>query len=269
MMFASMDGLSRELLRNICDHCDMFCLAALSFTCRSIYDHIRLRPLELPSLVLRGDTPGFAVLQYEVRSVLNMLTQIRDKSPATKPVDWGERICRAFVCRYASDERVLRARALARRQISETQHPYWRLRYSIDTLADFSCPPLHLNAFFLYYWDDRDGSHWEGWWITPDTIGCTRYYAFCPGRSSQSPDQCPQWTCHGGAPSSFIVRKDAAGHGIIILDTFLDIKQITRRAPCQGLYLPIQSKHRHGNRRVYQRSRPLMPTETFFPHTFI
>ena len=109
-----MDGLSRELLRNICDHCDMFCLAALSFTCRSIYDHIRLRPLELPSLVLRGDTPGFAVLQYEVRSVLNMLTQIRDKSPATKPVDWGERICRAFVCRYASDERVLRARACRR-----------------------------------------------------------------------------------------------------------------------------------------------------------
>ena len=28
---------------------------------------------------------------------------------------------------------------------------------------------------FLYYWDDRDGDDWAGWWLTPHAIGDDRY----------------------------------------------------------------------------------------------
>ena len=32
---------------------------------------------------------------------------------------------------------------------------------------------------FLYFWDGRDGDAWMGWWITPEDVGCMRFWAFC------------------------------------------------------------------------------------------
>ena len=31
------------------------------------------------------------------------------------------------------------------------------------------------TSHFLYYWDDRDGDDWAGWWLTPHAIGDDRY----------------------------------------------------------------------------------------------
>ena len=49
---------------------------------------------------------------------------------------------------------------------------------------------------YLYFWDDRDGPQFQGWWITPGYVGNDAFLAFSPG-SAQTPDQCSTW--RGGA----------------------------------------------------------------------
>ena len=41
---------------------------------------------------------------------------------------------------------------------------------------------------FLYFWDERDGETWMGWWITPQDVGCMRYWAHAPGSDTDTPD---------------------------------------------------------------------------------
>mmetsp|Transcript_46123 Transcript_46123/g.76238 ORF Transcript_46123/g.76238 Transcript_46123/m.76238 type:complete len:320 (+) Transcript_46123:74-1033(+) len=45
---------------------------------------------------------------------------------------------------------------------------------------------------FLYFWDERDGPGWQGWWITPGWVGNERFFAFA-NDDVESPDLCKNW----------------------------------------------------------------------------
>ena len=41
---------------------------------------------------------------------------------------------------------------------------------------------------WLYYWDARDGSGYQGWWIAPE-VGSDLFMAFAPG-DAEGPELC-------------------------------------------------------------------------------
>lgn len=63
------------------------------------------------------------------------------------------------------------------------------------------------HAVYLYYWDDRDGVGFEGWWFGEETGG-SNVYAHHPGNIAEPPAS--GWRIHERTPSGAlgIIRKD-------------------------------------------------------------
>ena len=32
------------------------------------------------------------------------------------------------------------------------------------------------RCVYMYFWDERDGPDWSGWWVTPDYMGNDEFY---------------------------------------------------------------------------------------------
>ena len=267
--------LPDPLILCVSDFCDLNGLEALSLVCRKMYGLVRIRPLEPPP---RGEDGGgeksgfaeFAILPDEVRVVLRRMDRIQNESSSSACsgnnnndhlLDWGAKICGALVSRYGKDNRLIAAKETANHEAGE-EHTYWRLRRAIDIVADATTATKTTDdaiPYFLYYWDDRDGPHWEGWWITPHSVGFTRHHAFSRGQDGgpEEPHECRRWQ-----PSSLRVVREVDGEGGVLVRNFRTTWN--RMAPYEGHYAPIESDHHHGgeNRRVYKKSqRELSPCE--------
>ena len=109
-------------------------------------------------------------------------------------------------------------------------------------------------APWLYFWDDRDGVNYQGWWIAPD-VGSQNFMAFS-NCDLPSPELCRQW--HGGGTLiSLTVYKMVYDGGESIV--------MAVRAPGNGVEGAYQQDighaHRHRDRPVYRRFRELTPAE--------
>ena len=106
-----------------------------------------------------------------------------------------------------------------------------------------------MSEVFLYYWDERDGSNWRGWWIAPAPIGGDHFFAFAKG-SEASPELCTNWSPH--APNVVSVAK-------------LEDGSMGVRGPglCfEGVYEYEPSHpHQHDDRPVFRRTRELAASE--------
>lgn len=99
---------------------------------------------------------------------------------------------------------------------------------------------------FLYYWDDRDGINWQGWWIAPD-VGSSSFMAFARG-DAETPVLCPAWR----RGDSQLIDMHVAWLGCNVIGV---------RAPniCfEGVYtIEATHPHEHGGRPVFRRVRDL------------
>jgi len=247
---ASLDSLPRELIIHISDYCDLHSMEILSFACRFTNEHIRISLLDLPP-----SGSGFVVLQSEATTILDrVIKRLENESSAsimgasenpTEPLGvWGHKACGAFFSRYAKDERIILAKEISDRESDASDHQHWKIRRAMDILVQDGTNDV---PHYLYYWDNRDGPNWEGWWITPHSIGFTRYWAFSRGNEAQEPHQCHEWNS-----PTIIVRKEPFGRGVLVRDTQTTWDTIR---PFEGFYKQMDSTHSHGNRRVYQRKR--------------
>lgn len=115
--------------------------------------------------------------------------------------------------------------------------------------VDASAAPVET---FLYFWDDRDGPQFMGWWITPGHVGNDAFLAFSPGYA-QSPDQCGVW--RGGAEL------------LDVCVASLGSKTMGVRAAGKGFEGAFEAdealarQHTHGARSIYKRSRDLSDEE--------
>ena len=104
---------------------------------------------------------------------------------------------------------------------------------------------------YLYYWDDRDGPHWQGWWFAPDAVGSERFLAFSNGAAS-SPEQCQSWR---GGERSLTLRVARLEDGEVM----------GVRAPglgFEGAYVRDDAHpHDHQGRPVFRRTRDLESAE--------
>ena len=46
------------------------------------------------------------------------------------------------------------------------------------------------RQLWLYYWDERDGEDFQGWWITPDLIGNNDFILCSSCTEARTPDAC-------------------------------------------------------------------------------
>lgn len=46
---------------------------------------------------------------------------------------------------------------------------------------------MHFFEVMLYYWDDRDGSDFSGWWFGPK-VGGDQVWAYQPGKDKTPPE---------------------------------------------------------------------------------
>ena len=53
------------------------------------------------------------------------------------------------------------------------------------------------RQLWMYFWDERDGAEWSGWWITPDFIGNTDFFLHHRG-APDTPADAPlgSWRSH-------------------------------------------------------------------------
>ena len=98
---------------------------------------------------------------------------------------------------------------------------------------------------WLYYWDDRDGPQYQGWWLAPE-VGSDGFMAFSNG-DVVSPEHCSAWQ----TGEAWITRMRVAQ---------LENGMIGVRAPGMGFEGVYQHEvghpHNHGNgRRVFRRHR--------------
>jgi thioredoxin 1 len=109
---------------------------------------------------------------------------------------------------------------------------------------------------YLYYWDDRDGRQWQGWWLTPDRVGNDRYLVFSPG-DVPTPLLCSEWRAGWGAGSEGVI-----GMGVTkIEDGTLSVRAGGR--DFEGLYKHDRThQHTHGGRPVYRRVSNLTKDST-------
>jgi hypothetical protein len=104
---------------------------------------------------------------------------------------------------------------------------------------------------FLYFWDDRDGPWWQGWWLTPDSIGSDSFLAFSQGTAA-TPDCCREWKGGAGAIIDMSV--------VMIADNVVGIR--AAGLGFEGAFeLDRSQVHAHGGRPVYRRQRDLTPEE--------
>jgi len=93
---------------------------------------------------------------------------------------------------------------------------------------------------------------------TPHSIRFTRYCAFSRGTYAQEPYQCRRWSAHQCRLPTFIVRKKILGGGMLVRDRRTSWDRMT---PYEEFYKQLKSFESHGNRRVYQRMRGILPRE--------
>ena len=194
----TLDTLPNELILGISNYCDFDGVKELSFVSPSLNKLIRIRSLDLPTTRGRSDeeettttVDEFAILKGEVRTLFyrrikergfmkrnttmiekseeNFATAIAATGNATTSTNnqmltSDAKICSAFFSRYGIDKRIIHARKIVKSHIHPDNHPYWKFCRTIDVLF-----LLLLNEneeddtyFYLYYWDNRDGSHWQG-----------------------------------------------------------------------------------------------------------
>ena len=104
---------------------------------------------------------------------------------------------------------------------------------------------------YLYYWDDRDGAQWQGWWFAPDAVGSEKFLAFSIGDVS-SPEQCEGWRGGQRALTLKVARLEGG-----------DVMGV--RAPglgFEGAYVhDCSHPHNHAGRPVFRRARDLAEEE--------
>ena len=72
------------------------------------------------------------------------------------------------------------------------------LRRKVDSppdrlqLMNHVLPPNDDQSYYLYYWDDRDGAHFQGWWIA-NTVGSATYTDFAKGGPDTTPATVEDW----------------------------------------------------------------------------
>lgn len=108
---------------------------------------------------------------------------------------------------------------------------------------------------FLYYWDDRDGQAYQGWWITPGYVGNDAFLAFSPG-DTQSPDQCGAWRGGAGLLDVCVARIGDDAIGVRAAGKGFEGAFEVDKA--------LTQQHTHGSpaRSIYKRSRDLSDEET-------
>lgn len=109
-----------------------------------------------------------------------------------------------------------------------------------------------MSAFapWLYYWDDRDGPNWQGWWLAPE-VGCDTFMAFANG-DARSPEEAIGWRTGDALVDMQIM---------LIEDGLLGVKAPSL-ATLEGVYaLETAHPHSHGGRPVFKRARDLTPEE--------
>mmetsp|Transcript_48887 Transcript_48887/g.104365 ORF Transcript_48887/g.104365 Transcript_48887/m.104365 type:complete len:176 (-) Transcript_48887:44-571(-) len=48
------------------------------------------------------------------------------------------------------------------------------------------------RGIYMYFWDERDGGDWSGWWVTPDYKGNNEFYLHAaPALESRAPADVP------------------------------------------------------------------------------
>lgn len=133
----------------------------------------------------------------------------------------------------------------------------WQYRRAFDNIINQDREGPSAERF-LYFWDERDGDNWMGWWITPDHIGCTRFYAHAPV-DAETPDLCGgQWK----EPMDQMVVVAASTDDGVIVGNAIEARAFLEghyaRAPC--------AVHAHKGasgavRPVYTWDRPLSVEE--------
>ena len=156
----------------------------------------------------------------------------------------------------AVDQRLAREYAAMERQFP-CDEKCWLYRRTFDTLIqqDREGPSAER---FLYFWDKRDGPNWMGWWLTPEHVGCTRYYAHAPVDAA-TPDQCGgRWV----DPMQELVVAAAEDGGMLVA------RAIDGRKFIEGHYAPSSVAHAHKGgpsgavvRPVFAWDRPLSEEE--------
>ena len=263
----SLDTLPDSLVTYIGDFCNLSSLATLSISCRKMSQLIRVRPLEPPQ-------GGFSVLKKEADAIIHRMEKIQHTSPfmvghdTVHPhLEWGIKISDALVARYGKDTRILSIEENLRRAMSNSTgnessywgrgSKYWQLRIVDNIASDMYWPfDAKSRSHYLYYWDDRDGPDWEGWWITPSYIGYTGIVcAHSRDRAARNPNECIHWQ-----QSTIRVIKNVHGPGVFVRDLQTNHPSV----PYEGLYLPIVSTHSIGNRLVYRLARRLADNDKWF-----
>ena len=106
-------------------------------------------------------------------------------------------------------------------------------------------------APWLYYWDDRDGPTWQGWWLAPE-VGCDSFMAFANG-DANSPCEASLWRTGEGQLVDLQVRP---------LDEGSLAVTVTSMEALEGVYqLEAGHPHSHGGRPVFKRARDLTAEE--------
>eukprot|EP00966_Prymnesium_polylepis_P075088 1741687-Prymnesium_polylepis.1 len=101
---------------------------------------------------------------------------------------------------------------------------------------------------FLYYWDERDGDHYQGWWIG-SAVGSNHYMAYASG-DAESPELCRGWR---GANQLLDLRVALVNDVVLVRAGGLEL---------EGAYVRESScPHDHGGRSVYRRERGLHANE--------
>jgi len=104
-------------------------------------------------------------------------------------------------------------------------------------------------VLFLYYWDERDGEHYQGWWIAP-AVGSDQFMAFSNGDAA-SPELCRGWRGADRLLNLHVVLVDGTA---LVRDRGL--------GHLEGAYARAPScPHDHGGRPVYRRERALDANE--------
>ena len=109
--------------------------------------------------------------------------------------------------------------------------------------------------YFLYFWDARDGSDWTGWWVTPEHIGCTQYWAHA-AVDVEGPHLCGgQWE----QPCAQMVVTPADDGGMLVSNA-------APRSFIEGHYARAELGHRHRGasgevRPSFKWDRPLSEAE--------
>ena len=109
---------------------------------------------------------------------------------------------------------------------------------------------------YLYYWDERDGDAWMGWWLTPEDVGCMRFWAFSRGSNTETPDRCRQWEANGRAVHLKITQLASGAMQVMTTN-----EAAAASCSCLGIFTAVPHAHNHKGRSVYRR------TEAFDPRT--